>query len=151
MLIKRLGIGDEILARQAINRLKAETPLDVKNYLGLKYLEHFLRYDNNYLLVATIDEEPVGFVLAYRLMRVDREQDMMLFYEVVVNEKFRHQGVGRELILRLKQICHENRIMKMWVSTNKSNTAAVALYRSTGAIEEGDGDELSFTYRPPYE
>jgi ribosomal protein S18 acetylase RimI-like enzyme len=151
MLVRRLGIGDESLARQAITMLKTETPLDVRESLKVEYLEHFLRLDENYLLVALVGEEPVGFVLAYRLMRVDRKQDMMLFYEVVVDEKHRHQGVGRDLILELKQICREERIMKMWVSTNKSNTAAVALYESTGGIEEGYGDELTFTYLPPYE
>jgi ribosomal protein S18 acetylase RimI-like enzyme len=151
MLVKRLGVGDESLARQAINTLKTETPLDVRENLDVEYLEDFLRCDNNYLLVALVEEEPVGFILAYRLMRVDREQDMMLFYEVVVDEKHRHQGVGRELILKLKQICRVESIMKMWVSTNKSNTSAVALYKSTGGIEDRHGDELSFTYLPPYE
>jgi ribosomal protein S18 acetylase RimI-like enzyme len=151
MLVKKLGIGDEILAQQAITTLKTETPVDVREKLNVEYLEHFLRCDNNCLLVALVDERPVGFILAYRLMRVDREQDMMLFYEVVVNEKYRHQGVGKELILHLKQICREKRIMKMWVSADKSNAAAVALYKSTGGIEDRHGDELSFTYLPPYE
>ncbi|MGB7054127.1 MAG: GNAT family N-acetyltransferase [bacterium] len=151
MLVKRLGIGDEILARQAINRLKTETPLDVKDKLNSEYLEHFLRCDGNYLLVAIIDKEPVGFVLAYRLMRVDREQDMMLFYEIVVGEKYRHQGIGRELISQLKEICRQKKIMKMWVSADKSNVAAMELYRSTGGVENTGGAEVSFTYLPPYE
>jgi ribosomal protein S18 acetylase RimI-like enzyme len=151
MQVKRLGIGDEILAQQAINRLKTETPLDIRDKLAREYLRQFLKNDRNYLLIATIYREPVGFVLAYRLMRVDRKQDMMLFYEIVVDKKYRHQGVGRELIRRLKQICRENKIMKMWVSTNKSNAAAAELYKSTGGIENRDGDELSFTYSPPYE
>lgn len=151
MIVKRLIHGDEILARRAIRRLKTETPAEVRDKLGIEYLEDFLSCDSNYLLVAVIDEEPVGFVLAYRLMRVDRRQDMMLFYEVVVNEQYRQQGVARELIFRLKQICQENRIMKMWVSTNRSNTAAVELYRTTGGVEDAKGDELTFTYLPPYE
>lgn len=151
MLVKRLGVGDEILARQAISRLKMETPRDIMDDLEVEYLQHFLKCDNNYMIVAVIDEVPVGFVLAYRLMRVDRKQDMMLFYEVVVDEQHRNQGLGRKLICQLKQICRENRILKMWVSTNRSNRAAAELYRSTGAIESQNGDELSFTYLPPYE
>lgn len=151
MRVKRLGTGDGILARQAINRLKTETPLDVKSKLESEYLEDFLRCDRNYLLVAIIDKEPVGFVLAYRLMRVDREQDMMLFYEIVVGEKYRHQGIGRELIIQLKEICRQKKIVKMWVSTDKSNVAAMELYRSTGGVENTDCAEVSFTYFPPYE
>ena len=151
MLVKRLGVGDELLARQAISLLKTETPRDIVDGLDVEYLRHFLKCDNNYMIVAVIDEVPVGFVLAYRLMRVDRKQDMMLFYEVVVDEQYRHRGLGRELICQLKQICRENKIMKMWVSTNRSNRAAVELYRSTGAIECKNGDEISFTYLQPYE
>ena len=151
MQVKRLGIGDEMLARQAINRLKAETPLAIRDKLESEYLRQFLRRDRNYLLVAIIDKEPVGFALAYRLMRVDREQDMMLFYEIVVEGKYRQQGVGRELIRALKQICHENGIMKMWVSTNRSNAAAMELYRSTGGVEKMEGDEVTFTYYQPYD
>ena len=151
MMVKRLNCGDAILARHAVNRLKTETPLDIKDKLAVGYLEHLLSCDRNYLLVAIIDEDPVGFVLAYRLMRVDRKQDMMLFYEVVVDEQHRQQGVASVLISHLKQIGRENRIMKMWVSTNKCNTAAIELYRSTGGIENRAGDELSFTYLPPYE
>ena len=150
MQVKRLKATDEGLAQQAIRLLKKETPLDIREKISSEYLQQFLKHDRNYLLVAAIDEEPVGFLLAYRLMRVDRDQDMMLFYEVVVHEKHRHKGVGRELINNLKLICRENDIMKMWVSTNRSNAAAMELYRSTGGIEKADGDEVSFTYYPPY-
>jgi ribosomal protein S18 acetylase RimI-like enzyme len=76
---------------------------------------------------------------------------MMLFYEIVVDEEYRERGVGKELIRSLKQICRDNRIMKMWVSTNRSNRAAMELYGSTGGVESADGDEVSFTYLPPYE
>ena len=148
--MRRLVAGDEIFARRAIHRLKSETPGVIKEKLRVGHLEHFLRCDRNYLLVAIINEEPVGFVLAYRLMRVDRKQDMMLFYEVVVDEQYRMQGVGSELIGLLRQICREERIMKMWVSTNRSNAAAMELYSSTGGIENVEGDEISFTFIPPF-
>lgn len=151
MLVKRLDRGDVVIARQAITTLKTETPPGVRANLEVEYLKDFLSCDTNYLLVALIDGEPVAYVLAYRLMRVDREQDMMLFYEVIVDEKFRHQGVGRALIMRLKEICRDKKIMKMWVLTDRSNIAAVALYKSTGGIEDRHGDELTFTYLPPYE
>lgn len=151
MQVKRLSAADEMLAYRAINRLKDETPLAIKKKLEPQYLRHFLECEKNHFLVAMVDNEPVGFVLAYQLMRIDRKQDMMLFYEIVVDEKYRNQGVGKELICCLKQICREENIMKMWVSTNRSNAAAMELYGSTGGTEDGGGDEVSFTYLPPYE
>ena len=148
--MKRLDTGDEILARRVVSMLKTETPLSIRERLGVRYLQEFLGRDSNYLLVALLGEEPAGFALAYRLMRVDREGDMILFYEIVVNEEHRSKGVGKALVGRLKEICREQGVMKMWVLTNRSNAAAMALYRSTGGVECGDGDEVSFTYYPPY-
>lgn len=146
--MRRLGIGDEMLARQAVMRLKPETPSDVRERLDPHYLEGFLKCDRNYLLVALVNDEPVGFALAYRLMRVDRAQDMMLFYEIVVDEDYREQGVGKELIQFLKRMCRESNIMKMWVLSNRSNIAAMELYRSTGGVESAEGDEVTFMYFP---
>ncbi len=100
--------------------------------------------------MALVNEKPAGFALAYRLMRVDREKDMMFFYEIVVDKKHRNKGAGRALIQYLKEICRDEKVMKMWVSINRSNTAAMELYRSTGGVERSDGDEVSFTYFPPY-
>jgi ribosomal protein S18 acetylase RimI-like enzyme len=151
MQIKRLGAGDRMLAWRTITKLKKEISTDIRAGLKAEYLERFLRCDENYFLVALIDEEPIGFALAYRLMRVDRKQDMMLFYEIVVEGEYRNKGVGRALIHYLKSICSQNKIMKMWVSTNKSNTAAMELYASTGGIESTDGDEVSFTYFPSFD
>ncbi|UCF71575.1 MAG: GNAT family N-acetyltransferase [candidate division WOR-3 bacterium] len=147
----RLGAGDEALAERAINTLKSETPADVIARLGKEYLGKFLSCGHNYFLVALAGDRPAGFALGYRLMRADRDQDMMLLYEIVVDEGNRNQGVGTLLINELKTFCRENKIMKMWVLTNKSNVAATALYKKTGGAEDKSGDELTFTYFPDFE
>jgi ribosomal protein S18 acetylase RimI-like enzyme len=149
--VKRLRVGEEAIARIAVQKLKDETPMEVRVRLDTDYLREFLSCERNYFLVALIGEQPVGLILAYRLMRVDRNQDMMWFYEVVVDEKNRNRGVGTLLINALKKICRDEKIMKMWVLTNSSNLAAVGLYKGTGGIEDASGDELSFTYLPDYE
>jgi ribosomal protein S18 acetylase RimI-like enzyme len=151
MIVKRMNVGDEEIAKIAIQKLKTETPAYLQADLDTEYLGEFLSCESNYLLITLMDEQPVGFVLAYRLMRVDRAQDMMLFYEIVVDAKHRNRGVGKLLINELKKICREEKIMKMWVLTNRSNLAAVGLYGETGGIEDATGDEVSFTYLPGYE
>ncbi len=148
--IKRLKVGDEAVAKDAIQNLKSETSVDVLAKLDTEYLREFLSCERNYFLVAFMDEQPLGFVLAYRLMRVDRDQDMMLFYEIVVREENRNKGVGALLISELKKICRANNILKMWVLTNESNLAAMALYERTGGIKDESGDEVSFTYFPDF-
>ena len=151
MKAKRLRVGDEVTAKIAIQKLKDETPSDVRKKLDTEYLREFLSNERNYLLIALSEGQPVGLILAYRLMRVDRDQDMMLFYEIVVDEKNREKGVGALLISELKKICKEERIMKMWVLTNRSNIAATELYKKTGGIESAGAGEVSFTYVPDFE
>jgi len=151
MIVRRLNVSDEALAYVALKKLKNEIPPDVRAMLNTEYLHKFLSCERNYFLTALIDEQPVGFILAYCMMRVDRAQDMMLLYEIGVDEKNKKQAVGTSLIKELKRICRENKIMKMWVLTNKSNQAATRLYQRTGGIEDDSGDEVSFTYLPDFE
>jgi GNAT superfamily N-acetyltransferase len=151
MKVKRLRVGDEEIARVAIQNLKDETPMDVRARLDTGYLREFLSCERNYFLAALLGGQPVGLILAYRLMRVDRDQDMMLFYEIVVDKNNRKQGIGALLIDELKRICREEKIMKMWVLTNRWNLAAMELYKRTGGIESTSTDEVSFTYFPDFE
>lgn len=94
------------------------------------------------MIVACADGVPVGYLLAYLLDRVDRDQQMMFFYEIGVAESHRRRGVGKRLIGEVKSICREADVMKMWVPTGRSNVAATRLYASTGAVPLPSGDEV---------
>jgi ribosomal protein S18 acetylase RimI-like enzyme len=147
MEVKRLEHSDAALARDAIATLKITDP-NLCRELNIDYLRHFLSRVENYLIVATEENRPVGYVVAYLLDRVDRAQTMMLFYEISVAEPYQRHGVGAAMIKLLKRLCREEGVMKMWVHTNKSNSAAVGLYESTGAEADASGDEVTFLYTP---
>ena len=53
---------------------------------------------------------------------------------------------ARAMVERLKSLCAQQNVFKMWVHTNRSNPAAIALYASTGGTPDSSGDELSFRY-----
>jgi len=133
--IKRLGINDKELANQIIAKYFPE------GELNSAFLENY----NNYLLVAYIDNDFAGFLYGYEQQRLERKTPMMFLYSIDVLEKYHRLGVGKALINTLKSICTENKFMKMFVITNKSNTAAIKLYQSTGGIEQTDDDTL-FSY-----
>jgi len=142
--VKRLKPKDTELAKRAINALKPAPEPDHKNVTA-DYLRDFLEEDKNILILALEDHSPVGFALAYLLDRVDRNQTMILFYEIIVSPIHRRHGLGTKMVNELKRIGHDLNVMKIWVLTNKSNTAAVGLYESTGARQAGDDDVL-FVY-----
>jgi len=147
MQVRRLEPTDAALARDAITILKIEDN-NLRLHLSIDYLHRFLSRPENYLIVATDDNKPIGYLVAYLLDRVDRDQTMMFFYEISVAQTHYRSGVGRAMIELLKRFCREQEVMKMWVHTNKSNLAAVGLYKTTGGEADESGDEVTFLYKP---
>jgi len=145
MEVKRLQSSDEALAYDAIATLKITDP-GLRHNLTPDSLRHFLYQPNNYLIIATESDVPIGYLVAYQLDRVDREQTMMLLYEISVAESHQRRGAGTEMIQLLKRYCRQESVMKMWVHTNQSNLAAVRLYESTGGEADASGDEITYLY-----
>ena len=106
----------------------------------------FLSRAENVLIVALEHGQPIGYVVAYLLDRVDRDQRMMFFYEIGVAEPHRRRGIGKQLVEQLKSVCRRQDVMKMWVPTGRSNVAATRLYASTGATPFPSGDEVTYAY-----
>lgn len=142
--VKRLKPQDAELAQRAINTLKPAQERNNKD-VTTDYMRVFLGEGKNILILGLEDRSPVGFALAYLLDRVDRNQTMMLFYEIVVSDHHRGQGLGKKIINELKRIGRDLNVKEIWVLTSKSNSAAVNLYRSTGAKPAGE-DDILFVY-----
>ena len=106
----------------------------------------FLANPLNYLLVAIEGERILGYLFAYELQRPDREQSMIFLYDITVLEEHRKNGVGTALVERLKALCNDRHIMKMFVPTSRSNIPAINLYQKTGAIISTDTDAVTLTW-----
>lgn len=143
MEVRRLAPQDSDLGVTAIRILKAPDGYPVPS---AAYLSQFLSRSENVLIVALDADMPVGYLVAYLLDRVDRDQQMMFFYEIGVAESHRRQGIGKRMIAELKAICRSTNVMKMWVPTGRSNLAATRLYASTGALPLPAGDEVTYAY-----
>ncbi|HWQ33158.1 MAG TPA: GNAT family N-acetyltransferase [Blastocatellia bacterium] len=145
MEVRRFEAGDADLALEIIRTLKI-TDSELRRRLSAAELRHFLSRPENYLICATEDGGPAGYLVAYLLDRVDRAQPMMLLYEIAVAEALHRKGIGTAMIRLLKKYCREQNVMKMWVHTNRSNQAAMRLYQTTGGIADPAGDEITFLY-----
>ncbi len=148
MKIKRLQPDDKTLAEKAIRILKTDGNPPATNIHSYAYVGNFLNNHKNYFIVATENGNPIGFVLAYEIDRLDRPEPMILFYEVSVLENARRQGVAKAMIGLLKTICRERNIMKMWVLTNEANRAAMRTFVSTGGRRGEEDDMIMFSYLP---
>jgi ribosomal protein S18 acetylase RimI-like enzyme len=146
MQVRRLDSEDFELAFAAIEAVKQPNTQPTFNPA---YLKKLLARPENVLIVAEQDGVPVGFLLAYLLDRVDRDQKMVCLYEIDVAESYRQRGIGRAMIETLKSLCKHENAMEAWVITDRSNLAAVRLYQSTGAATADPiGDEVVYVYGP---
>ena len=139
MVIRRLRVGDDSVARQAVEVFKASRP-------STRHLANFLANKDNYVYIAEVDEKPVGFLLAYKLERCDGEQPMMLLYEIEVLSDYRRRGIAKCLISEVKRVCQREQFMKAFVITSETNAPAMGLYESTGGRREARGEAI-FVYR----
>lgn len=147
MEIRRLGPGDENLAIRAIHRLKPAAER-AGNDASPEHMRRLLGDDRNTLIVASDGGRPVGFLVAYRFPRVDRDREMVYLYEIEVVPEYRRRGIGTRMIRQLEEVCRARDVLKIWVGTEAGNLAARALYEATGARCERD-DYAEYTYEEP--
>lgn len=105
----------------------------------------FLANTANCLLVAEAAGELAGFVVAYRLDRLDRSAAQLFVYEIDVAPEFRRRGVGTRLMQQIGQLVEDEGLMEAFVVTDRGNVPAHRLYSRTGATLEGDAS-LVFVY-----
>ena len=143
MKIRRLRDGDDQAAVRVIEDLKFPMDQTMGVSVDPEYMRTFLADDRHYFVAAYLDEQPVGYIFGYLVARFDGRRPSMFVYEVAVVEEHRRQGIGRALIEEVKRLAKADGCGKMFVPTNRSNEAAMALYRSTGG-EEGAADATAF-------
>ena len=119
--IRRLAPGDEDVARALATRAP-HTAL--------------LADERTFFLVAFAGDEPIGFVLAYQLLRRHGEPTSLFVYEVDVGDAHRRRGVATALLRELERLGRERGIREAFVLTEPDNEAANALYASVGGVRE---------------
>ncbi len=143
--IRRLQPGDEKIFRQILEEIKT-TPDPPPAPLPDASLTTLLLREDVYLLAALSGERALGYLLAYRLPRLDRDCEMVCLYELEVRPDCRRQGVGSGMVRKMMAICRDERVYKMWVDAEVSNKAAIGLYSATGFNPKGGAAALEFTW-----
>ena len=133
-MIRRLGPGDE----SVIERLATQGPP--------KRARDLLEDRRTIFVVAFDGDDPVGFALAYELVRRHGDPSKLFLYEVEVDEQHRRRGIGKALLAELGRIAREQGIRSGWVLTKRENQEATALYRSAGAVDPHEETMWTFEY-----
>jgi ribosomal protein S18 acetylase RimI-like enzyme len=136
--VRRLGVGDEGLAEEAVAQFAEEAPslpIDVAS---------FLRRPEAVLLVALDDGALAGWIYGHELIHPDGERTLLL-YALDVDERFQRRGHGRSLVTAFVDHARATGCTEVWVLTDDGNPAALATYASAGGEREQQ-DSVMFTW-----
>ena len=137
MEIRVLRLGDEDLLVRAV-ALTDEGPLQRERATA-----HLADADL-VNLAALEDAEAVGFIYGHILRRF--EAVSFFIYSVDVAETHRRRGIGKAMLAALSDLGREGRWDEMFVFTNASNAAAMALYAGAGGVSPPPHDVVMFDF-----
>jgi aminoglycoside 3-N-acetyltransferase I len=100
------------------------------------YLYSFLSKDHIIVLVALVEEDIVGGLVAYELQKLERERSEIYIYDLAVAEPHRRQGIATALIAHLREIARQRGAWVIYVQADYGDDPAVALYTKLGTRED---------------
>ena len=139
--VRRLGPTD-IADMREVNQLFATEFDDVVSYgsapPGDAYFERALSRAETIVLVASLNGEIVGALVAYVLQKLEQERSEIYIYDLAVAADHRRKGIATRLIEQVQRIAAELGAWVIYVQadTGEEDQAAIALYEKLGTREE---------------
>jgi ribosomal protein S18 acetylase RimI-like enzyme len=111
----------------------------------IEHLTIALQDDRTYLYVAKTDQKIVGYCLVYKFPSVYSIHNLAYLYDIEVLKKFRQKGIGKELIIKIKEQLTKDNVNELWLGTATDNISGQALFTKTGA-EKSNETFNDYTY-----
>lgn len=105
----------------------------------------FLDDPRHRLAVALDNDVVVGFVSAVIYLHPDKPAPELWINEIGVASSHQRRGIGKALLQAMLDEAKQSGCTEAWVLTERENTAAMAMYRSTGGVESVP-DPTMFTF-----
>jgi ribosomal protein S18 acetylase RimI-like enzyme len=134
--IVRAKTADVHLTREAMLELHLRKAFDPDAMLA------FLSDQDNYLFLALAGERVAGSLFGYSLVHPPIREPQFLLYEIDVRPEDRRRGIGKALVQAFIDAARASDAFGIWVITNQSNSAAMAMYASCGLRRENPDDVM---------
>jgi aminoglycoside 3-N-acetyltransferase I len=137
--VHRLAPGD-IARFRALSAMFGKAFDDAESYHAKPpsdaYLEKLLAKDHVIPLVAIVEGEVIGGLVAYELDKFEQERREIYIYDLAVDAAHRRQGVATALIKTLGEIASSRGAWVIYVQADHGDEPAVALYTKLGIRED---------------
>jgi len=100
------------------------------------YLRALLSKQDFIALVALIDEQIVGGLVAYELQKFEQRRSEIYIYDLAVADAYRRQGIATALIEQLQRIAAARGAYVIFVQADYGDDPAIALYTKLGKRED---------------
>jgi len=139
VVIRRLGTQDIELLRN-LNALFAVAFDDPDSYCAEPpsdaYLEGFLAKEHVAAVVALLDGEVIGGLVAYELEKFEKARREYYIYDLAVSLEHRRRYIATQLIEHLCEIASDRGAWVIFVQADYGDDPAIALYEKLGTREE---------------
>ncbi|MDQ2719424.1 MAG: GNAT family N-acetyltransferase [Bacteroidota bacterium] len=140
---KKLSQADITKLTELIN-IYADV-FDTENFSipNKEYLQTLLDKENIVFCVALLDNLVIGGLTAYILPSVYYPSSQVYIYDLAIKQNMQRQGIGKKLILFLKNYCTEFGHKEIYVQADIEDQNAIDFYKATGGHSE---KVIHFTY-----
>lgn len=131
---------DDIQAVKEIVQLFRDQKIDdtkAQNFLNDKSILLYVAFDGNHVC---------GYVLCYRLPRMDLGNDMLMIYHVFVLEEYKRRHIASDLLRIVLEDAKRDDLHYVFLITQHDNDAANALYSKLGGYHHPKNKELYYWY-----
>lgn len=97
-------------------------------------LKAYLHDGSGIVFGAIVNDKMCGWLWCHEINRVGKRK--LHIAEIVVNEKFRHQGVGTQLLNNAEKYAIEQGILEVDLFVTKMNREAVSFYEKSAYVIE---------------
>ena len=136
-----------------LNILDLERVLQMENdfrngFVLEENARQFLLNPMNWIYVCIQEKQIIGFAYGYELNRLDNKGNMLYIHEVGVLSDYHRQGIGLQMLTNIKMFCKELGICKMFLFTQRHNTAACSLYEKAGGEKTNTSyDDVTYFFK----
>lgn len=97
-----------------------------------RYIEDRIKNNESKILIAYIDNEPVGFCQLYFSFSSLSLAKTAILNDLYVESSYRNKGVGKKLIEEAEKFSKNNGYISIQLETEKTNNSAITLYENLG-------------------